>query len=49
VRVTIGDQANKTFWKEFVARSPTFDIVIDDGVSLPRTALESSMCLGEVS
>ena len=33
VRVTIGDQANKTFWEDFLANSPTFDIVIDDGVS----------------
>ena len=38
VRVTTGDQANKTFWKDFLTRSPTFDIVIDDGVSPSQSA-----------
>ena len=39
VRVIVGDQANKTFWEEFLALSPTFDIIIDDGASQPRRCL----------
>ncbi len=31
VDIFIGDQADKTFWKEFVSKVPRIDIVIDDG------------------
>ena len=31
VQVFIGDQADRTFWREFRARVPRIDIVLDDG------------------
>jgi len=31
VHVFIGDQANRTFWRELLASAPPFDFVLDDG------------------
>ena len=31
VTITIGDQANSSFWAEFLADQDPFDIVVDDG------------------
>jgi len=31
VKITIGDQGDKTFWSNFIKNVPKFDIVIDDG------------------
>ena len=31
VTITVGDQGNASFWKEFLAGKAPFDIVVDDG------------------
>jgi hypothetical protein len=31
IKISIGDQADRNFWKEFKAGSPALDVVIDDG------------------
>ena len=31
VSITLGDQANASFWAEFLAGQAPFDIVVDDG------------------
>jgi len=36
VKVFIGDQADRTFWKRFRQEAPTLDIVIDDGGHTPE-------------
>ena len=43
MRVTLGDQSNKTFWEDFLATTPTLDIVIDDGKSWPQPRACASM------
>jgi SAM-dependent methyltransferase len=43
VRVFIGDQADRNFWRQFKQNAPMIDIVIDDGGHLPlqqRTSFE---------
>jgi hypothetical protein len=36
VNIFIGDQGNKSFWKEFKKAVPRIDIVIDDGSHVPE-------------
>jgi 23S rRNA U2552 (ribose-2'-O)-methylase RlmE/FtsJ len=36
VQVFIGDQADPSFWEEFVAKVPRLDVVIDDGGHAPH-------------
>lgn len=31
INVTLGDQSNRDFWKEYLKDKPKFDIVIEDG------------------
>jgi hypothetical protein len=41
VRVFIGDQADRNFWRRFKQNAPKIDIVIDDGGHLPLQQLTS--------
>src|SRR3984893_11749803 len=41
VRVFIGDQADRGFWKRFKKEVPTLDIVIDDGGHIPEQQIVS--------
>ena len=40
-RVFIGDQADRSFWKDFRAQVPRLDIVIDDGGHMPEQQIVS--------
>jgi SAM-dependent methyltransferase len=35
VRVFIGDQSDRSFWRKFKSEAPLIDIVVDDGAHLP--------------
>jgi SAM-dependent methyltransferase len=41
VRVFIGDQADRSFWKRFKEEVPVLDIVIDDGGHMPEQQIVS--------
>jgi SAM-dependent methyltransferase len=41
VRVFIGDQADRAFWKRFREEVPAIDIVIDDGSHIPEQQIVS--------
>jgi hypothetical protein len=41
VKIFIGDQADRSFWRETRKNAPAFDIVIDDGGHLPEQQIVS--------
>ena len=41
IKIFIGDQADRSFWREFRRRVPTLDIVIDDGGHQPEQQIAS--------
>lgn len=45
IRVLIGDQADPSFWEEFVATVPRIDVVIDDGGHQAHQQITSLRCL----
>jgi hypothetical protein len=45
VEIFIGDQADPAFWAEFLATSPTIDIVLDDGGHAPDQQMVTLECL----
>ena len=45
VRVFIGDQADPSFWEQFVAKVPRIDVVIDDGGHQAHQQITSLSCL----
>ncbi len=48
VKIFIGDQADRSFWREFRRKVPALDIVIDDGGHQPeqqREKLRTRCCV----
>ncbi len=45
VEIFIGDQSDPAFWASFLERSPTFDIVLDDGGHMPHQQMVTLECL----
>jgi hypothetical protein len=41
IKIFIGDQADRSFWREFCRKVPTLDIVIDDGGHQPEQQIVS--------
>jgi hypothetical protein len=41
IKIFIGDQADRSFWREFRRGVPTLDIVIDDGGHQPEQQIAS--------
>src|SRR5262245_4806979 len=41
IRIFIGDQADRSFWREFRREVPTLDVVIDDGGHQPEQQIAS--------
>jgi len=41
INISIGDQADRNFWKHFKAKTPSLDIVIDDGGHEPEQQVVS--------
>ena len=41
VRIFIGDQADRSFWREFRQKVPTLDVIIDDGGHKPEQQIVS--------
>jgi hypothetical protein len=45
VEIVIGDQSDPAFWESFLARSPAFDVVLDDGGHMPHQQMVTLECL----
>jgi hypothetical protein len=45
VEIFIGDQSDRAFWRDFLAREPQIDVVLDDGGHTPNQQMVTLECL----